>query len=75
MIFGHQSRPNFSWCVERFRHPAKVNRHAEWLYFRSTLSLRDVQVLLAERGSSQLRDDPLLGRQGWAFVMGPRLSF
>jgi putative transposase len=27
-----------------------VIRHAVWLYFRFTLSLRDVEALLAERG-------------------------
>lgn len=42
---------------KRHRFPAEVIRHAVWLHFRFTLSLRDVEELLWDRG--QLRDDPL----------------
>lgn len=35
---------------KRHRFPAAVIRHAVWLYFRFTLSLRDVEELLAQRG-------------------------
>jgi len=35
---------------KRHRFPAEVIRHAVWLYFRFTLSLRDVEEMLAERG-------------------------
>ncbi len=35
---------------KRHRYPADVIRHAVWLYHRFTLSLRDVEELLAERG-------------------------
>jgi len=35
---------------KRHRFPPDVIRHAVWLYFRLTLSLRDVEELLAERG-------------------------
>ena len=35
---------------KRHRLPAEVIRHAVWLYFRFTLSLRDVEEMLAERG-------------------------
>ena len=35
---------------KRHRFPADVIRQAVWLYFRYTLSLRDVEDLLAERG-------------------------
>ncbi len=34
---------------KRHRFPAEVIRHAVWLYFRFTLSLRDVEELLAQR--------------------------
>src|SRR5665213_4622614 len=34
----------------RHRFPADVIRHAVWLYFRFTLSFRDVEDLIAERG-------------------------
>jgi putative transposase len=33
-----------------YRYPAEVISHAVWLYFRFTLSLRDVEELLATRG-------------------------
>ena len=34
----------------RHRFPADVIRRAVWLYFRFTLSFRDVEDLMAERG-------------------------
>src|SRR5215207_6041096 len=34
----------------RHRFPAEIIRHATWLYLRFTLSYRDVEELLAERG-------------------------
>src|SRR4028118_1421333 len=34
----------------RHQFPAEVIRHAVWLYLRFTLSYRDVEDLLAERG-------------------------
>lgn len=35
---------------KRHRFPPEVIRHGVWLYFRFTLSLRDVEELLAQRG-------------------------
>ena len=35
---------------KRHRFPAEIIQHAVWLYFRFTLSFRDVEDLLAERG-------------------------
>jgi putative transposase len=35
---------------KRHRFPSEVIRYAVWLYFRFTLSLRDVEELLAQRG-------------------------
>jgi len=35
---------------DRHRFPPEVIRHAIWLYVRFTLSYRDVEELLAERG-------------------------
>ncbi|WP_426039461.1 IS6 family transposase [Brevundimonas sp. DC300-4] len=35
---------------KRHRFPADVIRHATWLYFRFSLSFRDVEELLAQRG-------------------------
>jgi len=34
----------------RYRHPPEIISHAVWLYYRFSLSLRDVEDLLAERG-------------------------
>ena len=35
---------------KRRRFPPEVIQHAVWLYFRFTLSIRDVEELLAQRG-------------------------
>ena len=40
-------KPN---SFKRHRFPADVIRRAVWLYFRFTLSLRDVEELMAQRG-------------------------
>ncbi len=45
------------WCMKtisyaRHRFPPEVIRHAIWLYLRFTLSYRDVEDMLAERGLS-----------------------
>ena len=39
----------------RHRFPPDIIRHAVWLYLRFTLSFRDVEDLLAERGLRELR--------------------
>jgi len=36
--------------LKRHRFPSEFIRHAVWLYARFTLSYRDVEDLLAERG-------------------------
>ena len=37
-------------CYCRHRFPPEIIQHAIWLYLRFTLSYRDVEELLAERG-------------------------
>ena len=37
-------------CYRRHRFPVEIIQHAIWLYVRFTLSYRDVEELLAERG-------------------------
>jgi putative transposase len=37
-------------CYRRHRFPPVVIQHAVWLYLRFTLSYRDIEDLLAERG-------------------------
>jgi transposase-like protein len=39
-----------SLTYRRHRFPASIIQHAVWLYLRFTLSYRDVEELLAERG-------------------------
>ena len=39
-----------------YRFPSEIIQRAVWLYHRFTLSLRDVEELLAERGISALSD-------------------
>ena len=42
-----------------YRYPAEIISHAVWLYFRFSLSLRDVEELMEERGrDGHVRDDP-----------------
>jgi len=38
-------------AFKRYKFPPEVIRQAVWLYFRFTLSLRDVEELMAQRGS------------------------
>jgi hypothetical protein len=40
------SAPNY----KGFRFPAEIISHAVWLYFRFSLSFRDIEELLAQRG-------------------------
>ena len=51
----------------RHRFPAVVIQHAVWLYFRFTLSYRDVEDLLAERGL----DVPDETVRRWVLKFGP----
>ena len=37
------------WSFKGYRVPPDVIKHAVWLYFRFTLSLRDVEEMLAQR--------------------------
>ena len=37
-------------CFKRHRFPPQIIQHAVWLYVRFTLSFRDVEEMLAERG-------------------------
>ena len=42
--------PSTTQLDKRHRCPAEIIRHGGWLYFRCSLSYRDVQELMAERG-------------------------
>ena len=47
---------------KRHRFAPDVIRHAVWLYFRFTLSIRDVEELLAQRGVEVSRETVLWSR-------------
>ncbi len=55
---------------KRHRFPADVIRQAVWLYFRFTLSFRDVEELLAERGI----DVSYETIRCWTIKFGPQIA-
>ena len=55
---------------KRHRFPPDVIRYAVWLYFRFTMSLRDVEDLLAERGI----DESYETVRCWANKFGPAIA-
>lgn len=55
---------------KRHRFPADVIRHAVWLYFRFTLSFRDVEEMLAERGI----DVSYETIRCWTIKFGPQIA-
>ena len=55
---------------KRHRFPPDVIRHAVWLYFRFTMSLRDVEDLLAERGIEVSYETV----RCWANKFGPAIA-
>lgn len=55
---------------KRHRFPAEVIRHAVWLYFRFSLSLRDVEELLAARGI----DVSYETIRCWTIKFGPQIA-
>ena len=54
----------------RHRFPPVVIQHAVWLYLRFTLSYRDVEELLAERGL----DISYKSIRSWALKFGPTIA-
>jgi putative transposase len=55
---------------KRHRFPAAVIQHAVWLYFRFTLSLRDVEEMLAHRGV----DVSCETIRAWTIKFGPKIA-
>ena len=55
---------------KRQRFPADVIRHAVWLYFRFTLSFRDVEELLAQRGIGVSYETV----RCWTIKFGPQIA-
>ena len=54
----------------RHRFPPVVIQHAVWLYLRFTLSYRDVEELLAERGLDMSYESV----RSWALKFGPMIA-
>jgi transposase-like protein len=55
---------------KRHRFPADVIRQAVWLYFRFTLSIRDVEELLAQRSVEVSRESI----RCWVIKFGPLIA-
>jgi len=55
---------------KRHRFPAEVIRHAVWLYFRFSLSFRDVEELLAQRGVDVSYETV----RCWTIKFGPQIA-
>jgi hypothetical protein len=60
--------PPLSYARHRF--PPKIIRHPVWLYLRFTLSYRDVEDLLAERGLA----DSYETIRRWVLKFGPAIA-
>ena len=54
----------------RHQFPAEIIRHAVWLYLRFTLSYRDVEELLAERGIATSYESI----RRWVLTFGPVIA-
>ena len=59
-----------SLCYRRHRFPPEIIQHAIWLYLRFTLSYRDVEELLAERGL----DISYETVRRWVLKFGPAIA-
>src|ERR1700732_3114104 len=57
-------------CYRRHRFPPAIIQHAIWLYLRFTLSYRDVEELLAERGL----DISYETVRRWVLKFGPAIA-
>src|SRR6201997_5474748 len=57
-------------CYRRHRFPPEIIQHAIWLYLRFTLSYRDVEELLAERGL----DISYETVRRWVLKFGPSIA-
>src|SRR4029077_19893318 len=57
-------------CYRRHRFPPEIIQHAIWLYLRFTLSYRDAEELLAERGF----DISYETVRRWALKFGPMIE-
>lgn len=68
MALGYATMARISY--KRHRFPPSVIQHAVWLYFRFTLSLRDVEEMLAQRGI----DVSYETIRAWTVKFGPKIA-
>jgi transposase-like protein len=57
-------------AYKRDHFPPTVIQHARWLYFRFTLSFRDVEETLAQRGI----DVSYETIRAWTLMFGPKIA-
>jgi putative transposase len=57
-------------CYHRHRFPPEIIQHAIWLYLRFTVSYRDVEELLAERGLDVSYETV----RRWVLKFGPAIA-
>ncbi len=51
MSYGDETRVDLTWSpYKRHRYPADITAHCVWLYYRFSVSLRDVAELMLARG-------------------------
>jgi putative transposase len=67
---GFRETPLTQISFKRRRFPAAVIQHAVWLYFRFTLSLCDVEEILAQRGIGVSYETG----PAWAVKFGPKIA-
>src|SRR6516164_5582291 len=60
----------FLLCYRRHRFPAEIIQHAIWLYLRFTMSYRDVEELVAERGLDIFYETV----RRWVLKFGPAIA-
>ena len=68
MLWQHVEMKNI---YKRHRFPPSIIQHAVWLYYRSNLSIRDVEDLLAERNISVSYEAIRL----WVNNFGPEFAY
>ena len=70
MCIGLRETPIARISYKRHRFPASVIQRAVWLYFRVTLSLRDVEEMLAQRGIDVSQETI----RAWTVKSGPKIA-
>jgi putative transposase len=70
VVIGLLRTPMTRISYKRHRFPPTVIQYAVWLYFRFTLSFRDVEEMLAQRGID-VRYETV---RAWTVKFGPRIA-